>query len=316
MSHKPRHYRLYDLVVATDAELALTPAADDRLDAPERIWRYERGDVELPGGRLIHDVEDFVGNCRLRVRTTADGSALSFSHGGTRVLWDGNRRRIRLRRGEQMKQGAGVMLERVVAPIALLVQRTDHVALHASAVADREGGGWLFVGDSGAGKSTTAVELMRRGLPILADDLVMIDAARRRLLVATPTVRLLDPPDTVPEAIDSHPVLPRRRKHWYRLADDLDRPRTAPLRGIVSLQPDDAADSPRLQRVHGREATVRLVGQAFDLTEARSDWRESRFRSLCELARNIPVYRLVYCPGDRAAPAQVGALAELLEWPS
>ena len=306
------HYRLYDLTVASDEDLSLI-----EVDPDERqpLWRFESGAVGAPQGRLVHDVADFDGEKRLKVWVGHEGRVW-FSHGDTRAVWDSEERLIRLDDGEDRHLGAGVMLERVVAPISMMIQRREHVALHASAVLGPDGGAWVFVGNSGAGKSTTALQLQRRGLPIVADDLVMIDGGSERLLVATPTVRLFDRPDRVPEAVEHRPVLAGRNKFWYRLRGTETPPSEVPIRAVVSLQPDRSGEggdeSPVLERVRGREATVRMVGQAFDLTEADADWRAQRFRTLCELARNIEVYRLVYRPDDRTDPVQVRCVAQAI----
>lgn len=53
---------------------------------------------------------------------------------------------------------------------AILMQR-GFVVIHGNAViSQKQGGAIICIGDSGAGKSTTAVGMMQRGLKILADD--------------------------------------------------------------------------------------------------------------------------------------------------
>ncbi|WP_298469424.1 hypothetical protein [uncultured Erythrobacter sp.] len=59
---------------------------------------------------------------------------------------------------------------------ALLMQR-GYIVVHGNAIMLQElGGAVLCVGDSGAGKSTTAIAMMQRGYPILADDVCPISA--------------------------------------------------------------------------------------------------------------------------------------------
>ena len=307
MTNPPYRYRLYDLVVESDSELSLAVAAGG---APADDWHFEQVDVDDGRGRLVHDVVDFDGRRRLQVWIGDDGDCIHFSHGETRAIWDRVRREIRLDAGADMSLRPAIILERVIAPIALLLQRKRHVALHASAVADAQGRAQIFVGDSGAGKSTTALELMRRGMAILADDLVMIDADRGRLLSATPSVRLFDRPSDVPEAIDAQLVMPERDKYWYQLGRRIDAEEPPEVGGIFALEPAEECERAVIDEITGREAIVRVIAQAFDLTEADGPWRTRRFRTLCELARDRPIHRVRYPRGDRSDPAQVRALAD------
>ncbi len=58
---------------------------------------------------------------------------------------------------------------------AVLHQR-DLLVLHANAIQVTDHAAILFVGDSGAGKSTSAAHFHQRGYPVLSDDVVAIDA--------------------------------------------------------------------------------------------------------------------------------------------
>ncbi len=62
---------------------------------------------------------------------------------------------------------------------ALMMQR-GHLVLHGNAFRVGDAAA-VVVGRSGAGKSTLAAELQRRGLDVLADDVVPVDAAGRAL---------------------------------------------------------------------------------------------------------------------------------------
>jgi hypothetical protein len=57
---------------------------------------------------------------------------------------------------------------------ALLLGRLGRALAHAAAVADREGRGWLLVGDSRAGKTTTCANLLSAGWEYLSDDHVVL----------------------------------------------------------------------------------------------------------------------------------------------
>jgi hypothetical protein len=73
--------------------------------------------------------------------------------------------------------------QRVVLPF--LLQALGYEMLHASAVRT-ERGVVGFCGESGAGKSTIAVGLSRRGYPIWADDALLLDASTRIRALSLP----------------------------------------------------------------------------------------------------------------------------------
>ena len=310
MGRSELSYRLYDQILVSTLPLALSPMADDGGEEL-RVWRLDEGPVEEPAGELVHDVVDFDGVRRLRVWTHPERVVL-FSYGDTRIEWRSSTATIRLQRGDLQTRPA-IALERMAAPIAMILERPRHVALHASAVVDDRGGAWIFAGESGVGKSTTALGLMRRGLSIVADDLVLCDVDRRIAMVATPSLRLFDRPEQVPEAIEEELVMPEIEKFWYRLPESIEGREGIPLRGIFSLEPDDETDQPRVERLRGQAAMVAILAQSFDLTDAPEEWRSDRFRALCDLAREVPVYRVIYSRDDRGDPAQVRLLVSAIE---
>jgi len=74
-----------------------------------------------------------------------------------------------------------------------LLRQRGYLALHASAV-EIDGKAALFLGESGAGKSTTAAAFYSRGHSVLADDVAAVCFAKGgvELLPAWPGFRLLD----------------------------------------------------------------------------------------------------------------------------
>src|SRR6185312_6739454 len=74
-----------------------------------------------------------------------------------------------------------------------LLRQRGYLALHASAV-EIDGKAALFLGESGAGKSTTAAAFYSRGHSVLADDVAAVCVAKGgvELLPAWPGFRLLD----------------------------------------------------------------------------------------------------------------------------
>ena len=299
-------YRLFDRAIRSEIELDLpyyrgTPATAD-------LWSYREGSFDETPGELVHDVVDFDGVRRLKVWHDGQGE-ITFQYGAARALWSLDDREIVIDDRDELTLGPEIFLDRVVAPIAIMLEVPSVVALHASSVGDPGANAAIFIGDSGAGKSTTALELMRRGLEIVADDLVLVDLETTSIWAATPAVRLFDDPATMPEAVDHKEVFPESHKYWYRLADDTQEQAAIGLEAIYILLPEEGLPQATVEEVRGQQATVHLLSQAFDLTEATDEWRARRFRNICALARSIPTYMVRYEQSDRGAPAQVDAIA-------
>ena len=314
MGAAARIYRLYDLLLLSEEELCLSAYRAEvgarKREVPADIWRYREALVEPFPGECIHDVFDYKGGPRLQVYLGEEGE-IFFSYGDMRVHWSQIGRSIVLEKGTELEMRAGVVLERVVAPIAFLLERPELVALHASAVSTSDRQAWIFLGNSGVGKSTTALELVRRGMSLLADDLVLVEVTEARLLAATPTLRLFDPPAEIPEALAKELVLPEVEKYWYQFPERVEERIEFPLAGAISLEPDRDCRSPRCEQIYGSEAAVRILSQGFDLTDGPEAFRLRRFQRLCQLARSVPLYRLCYAMEDRQAPQQVEAI---LKW--
>lgn len=69
---------------------------------------------------------------------------------------------------------------------AILLMRRGHLPLHACCV-ERDGRAYAISGRSGAGKSSLAMQMVRRGYRILADDVTVVDPGHPGALLALPT---------------------------------------------------------------------------------------------------------------------------------
>lgn len=79
--------------------------------------------------------------------------------------------------------------------MALLLQARGAFLLHGSALAAADGTAFAFLGDKGAGKSTTAAAFLRAGHALLTDDIIAIDGLETgtgRISPAFPQVKLTD----------------------------------------------------------------------------------------------------------------------------
>ena len=307
-------YRLYDRWVESERPTGLVEVVDGAKEPAGGRWRLRwtdrGGDPSGETAEMVHDAADLVGDKRLQVHYK--GGRLLFYYGEIAVEWDWERRQINIDRWEEGALPVSDFLERLAAPIAALCDgRRQWIALHASAVVDREGGAWVAIGESGAGKSTAALELSRRGYLLAADDLVMIDVEARTLYGASPTVRLVEQREAVPEAQDARPVPSGIDKRWFRL-DREAAPAKSGIAGIVWLDPTEQEPASAIEELRGQEGVSRVLAQTFSLSPGPADHKIGRFRAVCDLIRAVPVYRVSYAQSDRGAPAQVDLMERLI----
>ena len=101
---------------------------------------------------------------------------------------------------------------------ATLLHMRGLLVLHASAVA-RDGRAVIFLGDKGAGKSTTAFAMIKAGYNLLSDDVVAIyfdEQGQPKVLPAFNQVKLLDDAAksfglNLEDAAQIHPMIEKRR---------------------------------------------------------------------------------------------------------
>ena len=195
---------------------------------------------------------------------------------------------------------------------ALLLQR-GIVTFHASA-AEFEAGAALFLGRSGAGKSSLLGALLKRGRAMLADDVagVVLDAGGRPVaLPAYPRLRLCE--DAV-DALGWRGQAQAREREWmqsekYRMP--APRFRASPLRvcalflldsghgngiGIEPVPPSAAVEALGMRA--WRKPLVVGLGR-----------RQAHFRVVAAMAQQAPVARVV----RPSRPLRLGALADRIE---
>lgn len=198
------------------------------LPAATPRWSF---DLEPP----TNDVPPDAGGLDHRTTVTLDGSHASATLLAGTLRADGDRRAATL------TPYAPIDGERLVHPTlaalgAFAAHWANRAALHAGAVLV-DGAAWAVLAGRFHGKSTTLAALDQAGLPVLTDDLLVIDDT----LAAHAGPRCLDLRDTsaalFPEAaqVDDHPD----RRERFRLALQ-PVPPTAPLAGFLTLGWDDA----------------------------------------------------------------------------
>jgi hypothetical protein len=147
-----------------------------------------------------------------------------------------------------------------------LLARGRGVEIHSCGVGDADGQGYLFVGESGAGKSTSArLWLREEGVELLSDDRIIVRREGARFwMYGTP---------------------------WHGEAE-LSEPRRVELRRIFFLRHGEGNEIVRQTRV---EAAARLFSNAFP-TFYNAEGLAFTLEFLDELTKSVPCAELVFVP--------------------
>lgn len=170
-------------------------------------------------------------------------------------------------------------------------------------------GGWLFLAPSGTGKTTTALQALRRGHPLLGQDLVWFDSetgslsrADRGLHVTRETRAQID------DLFEDVEWLETRRKKFYAPYDRLGiASAEAPLTTVVLLRRADAfGEGSEWTSLPRSEAAMALWSAAtLPLTRAG---RRATAKIIQEIAMNSKRLRL-----DLAGPVDFASVVASLE---
>jgi len=182
--------------------------------------------------------------------------------------------------------------------LGLLLRLRGVTCLHASAVAfdDRA---VAFVGDEGAGKSTTAAAFARRGHPVISDDVVAIVEREGafHVLPAYPYLSLW--PDSVKMLYGPDKSLPTFSANWDKrvlsLAEDRLRfeERSLPLGAIFVLgERSSESAAPFLETPTPQESLVALVANSYATGMLDKDMRAQEFAFLGRMLATVPVRRV------------------------
>ncbi|AQG78239.1 HPr kinase/phosphorylase [Spirosoma montaniterrae] len=179
--------------------------------------------------------------------------------------------------------------------IGLILFQRGNFLLHGSAV-NLSGQGVVFIGEPGAGKSTTAAAFAQQGHALISDDLVCIhiDAAGKPWLIpAFPQLKIWETTVNGLQVAKTHLTPVREGVNKYAWQESLAFASSAvPLSHIFVLQPPDSGRS-EPQLLAPSQVPVGLLGH-FPLADAMLQGEALRryFEQSVQLARTVRVATL------------------------
>jgi hypothetical protein len=187
----------------------------------------------------------------------------------------------------------------LLGPVMGLLLRLRGVpCLHSSAVVI-ENHALAFVGEEGAGKSTTAAAFARRGHAVLSDDIVAL-VEQEGAIHARPAYPYLSLwPDSVRMLYGAEKNLPSFSGNWdKRVLSSADpsirfAEQSFPLRAIILLGERSANPrAPLVESLTPREALLSLVANSYATRLLSPEMRTREFTFLGRVSDHIPVWRV------------------------
>ena len=188
--------------------------------------------------------------------------------------------------------------------LGLLLRLRGVTCLHASAVAFGENA-VAFVGSEGAGKSTTAAALARRGHAILSDDVVTLAERNGSFFIHPAYPYLCLWPESVESLYGSAEALPQFSANYEKRCLSLGKQelqfaqQALPLTAIYVLGERRADPAPLIEELTPQRAFLALVANTFATNTLDSEMRAKEFEILARLAPSVPV-RLLCAHHDAA----------------
>jgi hypothetical protein len=188
----------------------------------------------------------------------------------------------------------------LVGQIAAFVLRLrGFVCLHASSiVVDQRL--LAIVGNSGAGKSTTAASLVKRGHRVLSEDVSALVESNGKFMVQPGYPRVNLWPDAVHSLYGAPDALPQIVSTWDKRYFDLGRNggnffnQPAALSAIYVLEDRVSEETaPSVESVSAREALISLLTNAHGRHLVERSMRTREFDLLSRVAEVVPVRRVV-----------------------
>lgn len=255
------------------------------------------------------------GEPALRIWKIADGAFLRVEYFDGMRFWidrEGTRVWLLWPDSSSLEDAASYLLGPV---LGILLRVRGVTCLHASAVAFGNRA-VAFVGDEGAGKSTTAAAFARRGHAVLSDDIVAL-AERDGSFVVMPAYPYLSLwPESVEMLYGPGKTLPSFSKDFEKrllslASDSLQfEKRSLPL-GEIFLLGERSTDptAPVLETLSPQQGLLALVANSYATNFLSAEMRAREFALLGRLLSVVPVRRL----RPHEDPARLDRLCDLVE---
>ena len=203
------------------------------------------------------------------------------------------------------------------APRFIRVLRREF-SVHASAVVVPGGaiprGAIAVMGAAMAGKSTTTLGLVRRGLPLIIDDVLPVDFTDEGAVVhgwARPLHLRDSAADFFQVSRDHTLVTSLESKVQLNLPSHTH---SLPLRFLVELQPDPLVDTVKVTRLSGVQALQACMRNTNSTGIAGADGRgKAFFEWVTTLSQAVPIYQLTRPEEGWSLDSVLDTLQQLVE---
>ncbi len=276
-----RFYRAYGLTIASEV---LLPELEPTAPAPADVV-IAVGTIDLPRPSP-EAATDF--------RFEPDRQYLAWDAVGAFLITDGRRIDVEPAPGVDDALIAFPLLGPV---LALLLHRRGLLVLHASAIAVA-GRSAIFMGDKGAGKSTTASAMIRAGHDLLTDDVVAVDLTNPNQPMIVPGFPQIKLAADAAAAISFRDAEVRPRAHpeidkmQHRLNGAFSGERV-PAGRIYMLERGEKADITPLPGIAALPAIIKFsYVTRFGRAALPDDFAATHLRQCSGIANHVGVSRL------------------------
>ncbi len=188
-----------------------------------------------------------------------------------------------------------IFTDLLLAPLMEMLKHRGFYGLHAAALT-KEGTGYLFTGDTGSGKTTTALGLIKQGFQYLADDKVLLREEDNGIATLAFTRRFNIDPDisrqypelSFLEDLEPLPETTKRPFDISRVYPNTFVPRCRP-KFLIHLQITPDAKS-RIVRLPRTESFGRLVHQT--ILSSQKEVATKQLKLFAELIQSTESYLL------------------------